>query len=74
MIQRRKLELSAIKVHLVGAAVAALLVACGGRDADPPAPTPLPTKQTTIDPVTKKLDSAREDAERRRLEVDNAYK
>jgi len=41
---------------------------------DTPASTPLPTRQTTIDPVTKKLDAAQQDAERRRSEVDQAGK
>jgi hypothetical protein len=54
------------------------LVACGpaqppdraaGAAADAPA-TPLPTRQTTIDPVNRKLDAAQGDAERRRAEVD----
>ncbi len=52
----------------------AALVACNSRDNDEPAKTPLPTRQTTIDPVTKKLDTAREDAERRRRQVDDATK
>ena len=52
-----------------------LLAACKGRDAaEPPPSTPLPTRQTTIDPVNKKLDTAREDAERRRKQVDDAAK
>jgi hypothetical protein len=41
---------------------------------DAPASTPLPTRQTTIDPVTKKLDAAQQDAERRRSEADQAGK
>ncbi|MGZ9059210.1 MAG: hypothetical protein ACXW14_08215 [Burkholderiaceae bacterium] len=57
---------------------AATLAACNSRDGDKPANEPvksvLPTRQTTIDPVTKKLDTAREDAERRRQQVDDAYK
>jgi hypothetical protein len=36
--------------------------------------TPLPTRQTTIDPVVKKLDAAQQDAERRRAEIDGAAK
>jgi len=52
----------------------AVLVACKGRDPVEPAATPLPTRQTTIDPVNKKLDTAREDAERRRQQVDDAAK
>ncbi len=56
---------------------ATALVACNSRDSEPasdPAKSALPTRQTTIDPVTKKLDTAREDAERRRQQVDDAYK
>jgi len=51
----------------------AAFISCTGRDAGEPAKT-LPTRQTTIDPVTKKLDTAREDAERRRQQVDDSYK
>jgi hypothetical protein len=53
---------------------AAALAACNSRESDQPAKTPLPTRQTTIDPVNKKLDTARENAERRRSEVDEAAK
>lgn len=56
-------------------AVAALLViggiGCAPRNEEP-ASTPLPTRQTTIDPVTKKLEAAQQDTERRRAEVDSA--
>jgi hypothetical protein len=52
----------------------AALIACTGRDAGDAAKTPIPTRPTTIDPVTKKLDTAREDAERRRQQVDDAAK
>ena len=59
-------------------AAAATLVACNSRESDKaandPAKSALPTRQTTIDPVTKKLDTAREDAERRRQQADDAYK
>jgi hypothetical protein len=41
---------------------------------DAPASTPLPTRQTTVDPVAKKLDAAQQDAERRRSEADQAAK
>ncbi|HQR22852.1 MAG TPA: hypothetical protein PLE54_03445 [Burkholderiaceae bacterium] len=34
--------------------------------------TPLPTRQTTIDPVNRKLDAAQQDNERRRTEIDGA--
>ena len=63
---------------LTGLSAAAILIACNWREGDKPAAEPvksvLPTRQTTIDPVTKKLDTAREDAERRRQQVDDAYK
>lgn len=36
--------------------------------------TPLPTRETTIDPVTRKLDAAQLEAERRRAEIDQAGK
>ena len=52
----------------------AALIACTGRDTGDAAKTPLPTRQTTIDPVSEKLDSARDDAERRRQQADDAYK
>jgi hypothetical protein len=50
----------------------ALVGGCSPR-ADEPS-TPLPTRQTTIDPVNKKLDAAQQDAERRRAEADSAGK
>ena len=53
---------------------ATALVACNSREASEPVKTPLPTQQTTIDPVNKKLDTAREDAERRRAQVDQVDK
>lgn len=59
-------------IVLTAAAVA--LTGCTSRERDEPAKTPLPTRQTTIDPVNKKLDTAREDAERRRQQADDAYK
>ncbi len=36
--------------------------------------TPLPTKQTTIDPVMKKLDAASQQADKRREEMEAATK
>jgi hypothetical protein len=48
----------------------ALLAACSPqRDK-----TPLPTKQTTIDPVMKKLDAAGAQADKRREEMEAASK
>jgi hypothetical protein len=38
------------------------------------ASTPLPTRQTTVDPVLKKLDAVQQEAERRRAEADGAGK
>lgn len=54
---------------LLGAALA--LTGCTDADRSP-APTPLPTRQTTIDPVNSRLDTAAQDAERRRQDIDNA--
>lgn len=36
--------------------------------------TPLPTRQTTIDPFKSKLDAAQQEAERRRAEIEAAGK
>jgi hypothetical protein len=52
--------------------VALLLVACSPGDRDTRT-TPLPTKQA-IDSVSKKLDAAAQDTERRRQEIDQAAK
>lgn len=47
-----------------------LLAACSPqRDA-----TPLPTRQTTIDPVMKKLDAAAEQEQKRREDMEAAAK
>jgi len=54
----------------VALALAALLAACSPqRDS-----TPLPTKQSSIDPVMKKLDDAAAQADRRREEMEAASK
>jgi hypothetical protein len=45
-----------------------LLAACTGRENS----TPLPTKQTAIDPVVKKLDAAAQEEQKRREEMDAA--
>jgi outer membrane murein-binding lipoprotein Lpp len=50
---------------------ALLVAACTPREQDTTA-TPLPTRQTTIDPVKAKLDAAQQDAERRRSEAERA--
>ena len=49
------------------------LTACTRAERDSGA-TPLPTRQTTVDPVNKKLGAAAEDAERRRQDIDDAAK
>lgn len=56
---------------LLGAMLA--LTACSRPDPGA-ASTPLPTRQTTIDPVNSRLDAAAQDAERRRQDLDNAAK
>ena len=53
----------------LGAALA--LTACTNADRSATA-TPLPSRQTTIDPVNSGLDKAAQDAERRRQDLDNA--
>lgn len=45
-------------------------VGCAPRDEEPAA-TALPTRQTTLDPVNKKLEAAQQETERRRAEVDS---
>ena len=54
---------------LLGAALA--LTGCTRTDRSE-ATTPLPTRQTTIDPVNSRLDAAAQDTERRRQDLDNA--
>jgi hypothetical protein len=46
----------------------------GARPSRDRTATPLPTRETTIDPVTRKLDAAQLEAERRRAEIDQAGK
>jgi len=46
------------------------LAACTGR----PDSTPLPTRQTSIDPVMKKLEAADQEAQKRREQMDEAAK
>jgi hypothetical protein len=73
MMRRCLLKTIQMNLRVYSIIAMAALIACTGRDAGD-AKTPLPTRQTTIDPVTKKLDTAREDAERRRQQVDDAAK
>lgn len=51
-------------------AVCTALCACAPREDD--SRTVLPTRQSTIDPVSKKLDAAAQEAEKRRAEVERA--
>jgi hypothetical protein len=54
-----------------------LLALCLGacnRPPDDSAKSPLPTRQTTIDPVNAKLDAAAKEMERRRQDIDNSAK
>jgi len=57
-------------------AAALLLAACGALSACAPreddSRTVLPTRQTTIDPVNKKLDAAAQETEKRRAEIERA--
>jgi hypothetical protein len=55
---------------LIGAVSLAAMVACSPRNET--SSTPLPTRQTTIDPVNKKLDAAQQETEKRRAEIDKA--
>lgn len=50
--------------------IAAALAGCSGR----PDATPLPTRQTTIDPVLKKLDAAEQMEQKRREQMEDAAK
>ncbi len=63
-----------MNVRILGVTAIVALVACSQRETSEAVKTPLPTRQTTIDPVVKKLDTAREDAERRRLQGEDASK
>ena len=67
-----------MRARLFFSIAAIALMACNSREASEPVKdsikSALPTRQTTIDPVNKKLDTAREDAERRRAQVDEAAK
>jgi outer membrane murein-binding lipoprotein Lpp len=62
-----------MRLLAVAVVVAVLLPGCTRAERDT-AGTPLPTRQTTIDPVNKKLDAAAQDVERRRQDIDNAAK
>jgi hypothetical protein len=60
-------------LRIVAVTLLLALAACTKADRDS-ASTPLPTRQTTIDPVNQKLDAAAQDAERRRQDIDKATK
>jgi hypothetical protein len=57
-------------VRLLLCVAVALVAGCTGK----PDATPLPTKQTTIDPVVKKLEAAQQQEQRRREAIDEAAK
>jgi hypothetical protein len=64
-----------MKLLLFAGLLAALfLAACGERPGSSPASTPLPTKQTTIDPVMKRLDAASALEQERRAKMEEATK
>jgi len=64
--------LFAVGVVLAGCQQAADGANEAAASKDAPASTPLPTRQTTIDPVNRKLDAAAADADKRRAEADRA--
>lgn len=57
---------------LLGTACTVLAVCVTACKREERASTPLPTRQSTIDPVTKKLDAADADAQKRREALDAA--
>jgi hypothetical protein len=67
-----RIRRAAAGVACAASATLTLLVAACGPPRTEEAATPLPTRQTTIDPVMKKLDGAQQEAERRRSEADKA--
>jgi hypothetical protein len=58
-----------VAAAVAGLAVVALTACRPTAPPDVPA-SPLPTRQTTIEPITKQLDAAQQEAERRRAEAD----
>ena len=62
--------LFAAGVTLAGCRQAADSANDAAARSDTPASTPLPTRQTTIDPVNRKLDAAATDADKRRADAD----
>ena len=63
----------AVVVALFVWSAASLLWGCAPRSEEPSS-TSLPTRQTTIDTVVKKLDAAQQEAEKRRAEIDGIGK
>jgi hypothetical protein len=58
---------------LISVALAMLAAGCTPSDRDE-ARTPLPTRQSTIDPFNKKLEAAKQETERRLQEAEQAGK
>jgi len=65
----RSPPIAAMKASLAPALLALLAACSPQRDS-----TPLPTRQSTIDPVMKKLDAAGEQEQKRREETEAAAK
>jgi hypothetical protein len=61
-----------IRSACAGLLIAGVICACTPREDE--ARTPLPTRQTTIDPVKQKLEAAQQETEKRRAEIDQATK
>jgi hypothetical protein len=56
---------------MAAAALLGFSTSCTPRNSEPTA-TPLPMRQSTIDPVKQKLDDSQQEAERRRNEAERA--
>ena len=70
-LRSRSMAMTPVATCVVAALLAIGSIGCAPRNEEPAA-TPLPTRQTTIDPVNKKLEDAQQDTERRRAEIDSA--
>jgi hypothetical protein len=61
-----------IRAAFAGLVIVGVICACTPREDE--ARTPLPTRQTTIDPVKQKLDAAQQETDKRRAEIEQAVK